>query len=385
MNERARNAPAPAAAAEAAGSHQSGLAFAVGVPASADEQDLAGALASLVVGAERVRCPYEIVVAINGPEPAVATASAASFAVAAGLTLVRDDADEPRGEAGAPDARQGAGRPVLRLLRLARRSKAGAWNAIREATRAPAVVFADADVRVAPEAIPLLLARLAAEPHLAVIAGREVAQLTPADGLVARAAALPYRFDFGNVPGRLYALRLAALPEPMPFDVVAEDAYLTVRLGRARFAREPAALVYLRPPTTWGEYVRQRVRCEVGKLELARRFPELLATHGFGRTPWRACMREIALREYPLVAVLLGVRLYGHLRALKEVRTGIRTGWEVLPSTKRWPAEDARARSVAGPAGGGAHGDVEPCAHESGARRAGASAEPIAPGGATGS
>jgi hypothetical protein len=84
------------------------------------------------------------------------------------------------------------------------------------------------------------------------------------------------------------------------------------------------------------------------------------------------------------VAVLLGVRLYGHLRALKEVRTGIRTGWEVLPSTKRWPAEDARARSVAGPAGGGAHGDVEPCAHESGARRAGASAEPIAPGGATG-
>jgi len=170
----------------------------------------------------------------------------------------------------------------VRLLRLAPQSKVVAWNAIRAAARAPIIVFADADVRVAPAAIPLLIRRLQADPALAIAAGRELPLVTSADGLVARVAALPHRFDFGNVPGRLYALRTAALPEPMPETVLHEDAYLSVRLGRARFAKEPDAVVYLRPPTTWSEYLRQRIRNEVGKLQLVREFPDLHERHGFG-------------------------------------------------------------------------------------------------------
>jgi hypothetical protein len=282
-------------------------------------------------------------VAVNGPdEPAPAVAGTVAFARAHGLPLLGP---------GEPPPATGA---YVRLLRLAPRSKVAAWNAIHAAARAPIVVFADADVRVAPVAIPLLVARLQAAPELAIVAGREAALLTPDDGLVAHVAALPHRFDFGNVPGRLYALRLAALPEGMPPSVLHEDAYLTVRLGRARFAKEHDAVVYLRPPTTWHEYLRQRVRNEVGKLQLTHEFPDLHRAHGFGRYPWRRFVREIAPREYPLVALSMVARLYARARALRQIKHGFRRGWAVLPSTKRWPgAGPAPSNAGGGPAGRG--------------------------------
>ena len=301
-------------------------ALTIGVPASTGEDDLPATLASLTASAAPLGA-VEVVVAVNGPdEPAPAAAGVERFAHAAGWPLVAPGGEPPA---------QGS---CVRLLRLPARSKTAAWNAIRDAARAPIIVFADADVRVAPGALPLLVARLAREPELAIVAGREQSLVTAEDGLVARIAALPHRFDFGNVPGRLYALRAAALPEPMPASVLHEDAYLTVRLGRARFAKEPDAVVYLRPPTTWDEYLRQRIRNEVGKLQLTHEFPELHRAHGFGVYPWRRFFREIAPREYPLVAVSMAARAFARLRALRQIRHGFHRGWAVLPSTKRWPA-----------------------------------------------
>jgi hypothetical protein len=300
-------------------------AFAVALPASADELDLPGTLASLHASAARAGLPYEIVVGVNGPgEPSAAVLGTRAFARTAGLPLVEDGSPDPPA-------------PRVRLLRLAPRSKVVAWNAIRAATRAPLLVFADADVRVAPDAVPLLIRRLETEPGLTAVAGREVATLAAADGLAARAAALPYRFDFGNIPGRLYALRSAALPDVMPVSVLAEDAYLTVRIGRAGFAKERDAVVYFRPPGTWRDYLRQRVRHELGKLQLEREFSALHRAHGFGRTPWGSFVRAIAPREYPLVALSLATRLVARVRALWTIRDGFPTGWAVLPSTKSWP------------------------------------------------
>lgn len=341
-------------------------AFAIGVPASSDELDVAGTLASLHASAERVARPYEIVVAVNGPGDAPpAMRGVRDFAARTGLPLheaevAEDDATAPpavdsvaaaRGgdvQAADPDAdKTGADRSRLVLLRLRPRSKVAAWNAIRRATAAPIVVFADADVRVAPDAVPLLVGRLSAEPALAAVAGREQATVTPADGLVARVAALPYRFDFGNVPGRLYALRTSALSEPMPARVLAEDAYLTVRLGRARFVKEPRAVVYLRPPTTWADYVRQRVRHELGKLQLTREFGDLHRAHGFGRYPWGAFVRTIAPGEYPLVALALAARVYARVQARRATRTGFPTGWTMLASTKQWATVGGGPPSVA--------------------------------------
>ena len=307
-------------------------ALTIGVPASTSEDDLPATLASLAESAARTGTPYEVIVAVNGPdEPAAAVGGVEAFARAHGVPLL-----------GADDAAETS--PVVRIVRLAPRSKVAAWNAIRAVARAPVIVFADADVRVAPDAIPILVRRLATSPELAIVAGREAAMLLPEDGLPARVAALPHRFDFGNVPGRLYALRAAALPEPLPASVLHEDAYLSVLLGRERFAKEHDAIVYLRPPTTWREYLRQRVRNEVGKLQLTREFPELHRAHGFGRYPWRRFVREIAPREYPLVALSMLARVYARLRALRQIRHGFRGGWAVLPSTKQWPtAEPAGA------------------------------------------
>ena len=302
-------------------------ALTIGVPASTGEDDLPATLTSLTASAAPIGGAFEVVVAVNGPdEPALAVAGVERFARSAGLPLIAPGGEPP------PTG------SCVRLLRLAARSKTAAWNAIRDAARAPIIVFADADVRVAPVTLPLLVARLAREPELAIVAGREQPLVTPEDGLVARIAALPHRFDFGNVPGRLYALRVAAFPEPMPATVLHEDAYLTVRLGRARFAKEPDAVVYLRPPTTWDDYLRQRIRNEVGKLQLTREFPELHRAHGFGVYPWRRFFREIAPREYPLVAVSMAARAFARLRALRQIRRGFHRGWAVLPSTKRWPA-----------------------------------------------
>ncbi|MBI3769300.1 MAG: glycosyltransferase [Deltaproteobacteria bacterium] len=339
------------------------LAFTVGVPASASEPELAGTLDSIRASADAAGGAYEIIVAVNGPEdPAPALVGARAFADAAALPLVEMDAlvqpvalplvqpaavplvqiDARDADVAHCDAAHGR-TPVVRVLRLAVRSKVAAWNAIRASARAPIVVFTDADVRLAPDAIRLLLARLAAAPALAAAAGREVAVLAPGDGLVARLAALPHRFDFGNVPGRLYALRSAALGEPIPSHVLHEDAYLSVRLGRARFTRVEGALVYLRPPTRWREYLRQRVRNELGKLQLAAEFPDLLRAHGFGVYPWRAFLRGIRAREYPLVVLSLATRLYARARARCESRRGFARGWVALPSTKRWTGGDPAA------------------------------------------
>lgn len=308
-------------------------AFTVGVPASASEPDLAGTLESIRVSAERAGAPYEILVAVNGggDGPSPADTGTRAFAAAAGMRLVGPDDDA---SVRVP--------PAVRLLRLREHSKVAAWNAIRAAARAPVVVFTDADVRLAPDAIGLLLARLAAAPDLAAAAGREVAAIAAGDGLAARLAALPYRFDFANLPGRLYALRVAAFDEPLPAHVLHEDAYLSVRLGRARFAKVDGAVVYLRPPTTWREYVGQRVRNELGKLQLAAEFPDLIRANGFGVTPWRAFLRGIAVREYPLVALSLATRVYARRRARRQSRAGFGRGWETLPTTKAWAAAGER-------------------------------------------
>ena len=114
---------------------------AIGVPATTGEDDLPATLASLYGSAAATGRAIEVIVAVNGPgEPAPAVAGVEAFARAQGLPFV------PAGAAPPSDG------SCVRLLRLAPQSKVAAWNAIRDAARAPIIVFADADVRVAPAA-----------------------------------------------------------------------------------------------------------------------------------------------------------------------------------------------------------------------------------------
>ena len=253
------------------------------------------------------RGAIEVMVAVNGPdEPAPAVAGVEAFARAHGVAVGR--------------ARRGAA--ATRLVRPPAASRAAQQGrGVERDPRTPRAPRSSSSPTPTcgspPAAIPLLVARLRTAPELAIVAGREAAMVTPDDGLVARVAALPHRFDFGNVPGRLYALRVAALPEAMP-PTRAARGRLSHRAPRPRSAspRSTTRVVYLRPPTTWREYLRQRVRNEVGKLQLTHEFPELHRAHGFGRYPWRRFVREIAPREYPLVALsMAGARLRARARA----------------------------------------------------------------------
>ena len=65
------------------------------------------------------------------------------------------------------------------------------------------LLFCDADVRVDPQALACLYARMRTEPHLGLVAAREVPLLEPEASIWSRMGALSYRFNFGNAGGRL--------------------------------------------------------------------------------------------------------------------------------------------------------------------------------------
>src|SRR6185436_17647003 len=99
----------------------------------------------------------------------------------------------------------------------------------------------------------------------------------PRAGLFEGIMAAPYAVDFPNLSAQLYAARLAALPAAMPEDLIEPERWLELVLGRERVARVPAAQVTVRLPGTLADFFRQRIRIEMGKVQLAREYPGLTA------------------------------------------------------------------------------------------------------------
>ncbi|MGH7964291.1 MAG: hypothetical protein ACRERD_21125, partial [Candidatus Binatia bacterium] len=149
--------------------------------------------------------------------------------------------------------------------------------------------------------------------------------------------ALTYRFDFGNVGGRLYLMRKEALPDPMPEDLLLEDAWLTVAVGRQRVAKEWHARVCFLPPATWRDYFAERVRTEGGKLQIQRMHGALLIQGPIAQYRWSQFWQEITWREYPLVMLALGVRGLARVWAWIALnRKGFYALYRPFPSTKGW-------------------------------------------------
>src|SRR5207249_1181835 len=76
---------------------------------------------------------------------------------------------------------------------------------------------------------------------------------------------------------QLYAARLGALPAAMPEDLIEPERWLELMVGRDGLVRVPEARVAVRLPATLGDFCRQRVRIEMGKVQLAREYPDLAA------------------------------------------------------------------------------------------------------------
>lgn len=300
-------------------------ALTVAVLCRADEPALGRTLASLERAARSVAAAGRAVrwaICVNGPAGGAALGDALAFARRLG--------DAP-----------------VQVLEDARADKARAWNLVRAACTTPLIAYCDADVEVADDALALLVAALEREPRVALASARQVPMLSPFAGeptpdaararratLVARAASLPYRFDFQVVGGRLYVMRTAAV-ERMPEALLLEDGWLSARLGNDALRTVGAAEVRFHPPTTLADYLRERLRTEAGKLQIhAERRREGGPATPIARYRWRAMLAALRPSDVPLVAVNLGVRFLARGIAEVAARRGRSIRWSTIASSK---------------------------------------------------
>jgi glycosyltransferase involved in cell wall biosynthesis len=313
----------------------SGLSLAI--PCRADEPGLGATLTSLLAACRHAGLGggvvKELLICLNGLKRDVSCASlvaARTFCTEFGIPsreIWLDDSCEPalsrsgqpitaredpdRSDLGSQQTETTAAHlpiPACTLLLTERRGKPLAWNALVRYAVGTFVLFCDADVRVDSEAVWILCDRVQREPHLSLVAAREVPVLEGKSTVWARMGALPYRFNFGNVGGRLFLFRKGALRDGMPEDLLLEDAWLTIAVGKHCVAKEWRAQVSFLPPATGLDYFAERVRTEGGKIQIRRVHGHLLEAGPIATYPWAQLFSAIAVREYPLVFLALLMR-----------------------------------------------------------------------------
>ena len=261
------------------------------LPCRADEPGLSATLESLFAACQHPQLPPqligEFVICINGLRPGETCPpllAVHDFCDRHGVqveeTWLADGSDSLSEEGKdekllAPQIQRGgvstkSFSPSFLVLLTERQGKPPAWNALWRRARGKMILFCDADVRVESNAVYHLYTRLQTEPQLRLVAAREVPVLQGEGTWWSRMGAIAYRFNFGNAGGRLYLICKDALSEAMPEDLLLEDAWLTVVVGKPRVAKEVRAHVLFLPPATWRDCFAERVRTEGGKLQLAQ-------------------------------------------------------------------------------------------------------------------
>lgn len=170
--------------------------------------------------------------------------------------------------------------PRVRLLST-ERGKPQAWNALMRAARNDIRIFLDADVRLAPGFFAALTTALERNTHAVLVAARDVPRPERSE-LRLRLAALASRaFGFDYVCGRGYALRSSmakvllnrdGTPVEVPQDVLAEDLWLELRVGRPNIAFASGARLYY-DAGTLPDLIKTRVRLRVARRQLKERLP----------------------------------------------------------------------------------------------------------------
>jgi len=319
------------------------------VPCRADEPDLGSTLESLLAAGLSSRlppgCVRELLVCINGVgpnQPSPPLLAVRDFCARHAISLREialssaEQAQTHKQPWSSPGA-EGSGALTCRVLLAAWRGKPRAMNTLWQWAYGDLLLFCDADVRLDPQAIACLYAHAQTEPQLGLVAAREVPMLEPKTGIWSRMGALPYRFNFGNAGGRLFLIRKNVLSEPMPEDLLLEDAWLTVAVGKQRVRKAMQAQVFFVLPQTWRDYFAERVRAEGGKMQLYRQHAHLLANGPVAEYPWAEFLRTIRIREYGLILLALGIRGLARLWAWRRLRrAGFYSLYRPFLSTKRW-------------------------------------------------
>ena len=303
----------------------------VAIPCRTDEPALGRTLAQVwegwrVGGGSDAGC-LEVLVCLNGPDVPNSRAhdDLVGFATGHGCAVVRAEAEV--GDA-VGDA------VVVRLVVLAEPGKARAWNALRRHVRTDVVLFADADVSIGDGTVGRLLSALAGAPD-AILA-------TPRTGCLARdtwfesVMAAPYGVAFPNLSGQLYAARTDALPPAMPETLIEPERWLELVVGPTHVLHVADAHVLVRLPGTFRDFVRQRVRIEMGKVQLRRDLPGLLERSA-PQPGLRAALRGLGLGALVRLGIYLMLRAGCHAIAALTYRSRESpTRWPQAASTKRW-------------------------------------------------
>jgi len=306
------------------------------VPCRTDEPALARTLAVAQAAVEGLGQgkPLELLVCINGADPAASAALG-------DVRVFARDARAPFAEvavdgAGPVPVPPAAAPLTVVALLVGRAGKPLAWNVLRQQARAPVAIFFDADVWFAPDAFRLLLDALAAAPDAAFASGKTTC--APRPRAFERIMAAPYGVDFPNLSAQLYAARLGALPPAMPEDLIEPERWLELVVGGERLVRVPEARVAVRLPATLGDFCRQRIRIEMGKVQLAREYPGL-GTRGAPQPRARAALGSLGLADATRLGLYLAMRSVAHAVAWWRYRRGATAGiWRQAVTTKRWDA-----------------------------------------------
>jgi cellulose synthase/poly-beta-1,6-N-acetylglucosamine synthase-like glycosyltransferase len=258
----------------------------------------------------------------------------------------------PDPETTAVAERYAAAHPVVRHVRDPQQGKPTALNiGIREA-HGDILVLTDGDVYIADDALAPLLAPFD-DPQVGAVSGRPVS-ISPRDTLLGywshllteagahrTRAARDAAGGFLVCSGYLFAVR-RQLIESVPADALAEDAVISNNVAvqgyRIRYA--PKARVFVKYPTTYRDWLRQRVRSAGGyaqdyirhspfrmrsaRIELVRGTPLALR---YPRTP----------REFFWTLLLFAARLHlWHLVFVnvRILRRPLPTLWHRIESTK---------------------------------------------------
>ena len=304
------------------------------VPCRSDEpalgRTLAAALASWRQAPASATHGLEVLVCLNGADGLRPRADLLAFARDAGAPLAEIDLERDDGAASAPPASALA----VAALVTGRAGKPIAWNALRRRAHGSLALFVDADVSFAADAFALLLGALEASPHAALASAKTTC--APRPGLFEGIMAAPYGVDFPNLSPQLYAARVAALPPVMPEDLIEPERWLELMLGCNRIIRVPAARVAVRLPGTLPDFFRQRIRIEMGKVQLARQYPEL-AARGAPQPRARSALASLGPGGLARLAAYLGLRSVAHAAAWWRYRRGATAGiWRQAATTKRW-------------------------------------------------
>ena len=174
--------------------------------------------------------------------------------------------------------------PRVRLLRSVK-GKPAAWNCLMREARYDLRLFLDADVELSQEFFPALHETLCDQPRATVLAARDLPKRRRggADALLAWLASRAFGFDY--LCGRAYVIRASLLgqltqPAPqinmglpaMPLDVLAEDFWLEVIVGRSCMAFSPAARVYYDPGSV-ADLIKARARALLAQRQIALTLP----------------------------------------------------------------------------------------------------------------